>query len=115
MFLLYFKQKIPPKCKDPGTFTITYTIGNTRFERCILDLGASINVMPYLIYNSLNLGLLEENRIIIQLIDRYNANVKGVVEDVLLEVNKLVFPANFYIFEMEDESSPKHTSILLGR
>ena len=45
------QRKLPPKCKDPGTFTIPCTIGNTRFERCMLDLGASINVMPYSIYN----------------------------------------------------------------
>ena len=109
------QRKLPPKCKDPGTFTIPCTIGNTRFERCMLDLGASINVMPYSIYNSLNLGPMEETGIIIQLADRSNAYPKGVMEDVLVQVNELVFPADFYILEMEDELSPNPTPILLGR
>ena len=51
-------------------FTIPCKIGNTRFERAMLDLGASINVMPYSIYASLNLGPLEETSVIIQLADR---------------------------------------------
>ena len=53
------QRKLPSKCKDPCTFTIPYTIGNTRFERYMLDLGASINVMPHSIYNSLNLSPIE--------------------------------------------------------
>ena len=81
----------------------------------MLDLGASINVMPYSIYNSLNLGPMEETSIIIQLADRSNAYSKGVVEDVLVQVNELVFPADFYILEMEDDLSPNPTPILLGR
>ncbi|KAH9802719.1 hypothetical protein KPL71_001504 [Citrus sinensis] len=109
------QRKLPPKCKDPGTFTIPCTIGNTRFERCMLDLGASINVMPYSIYNSLNLGPMEETGIIIQLADRSNAYPKGVMEDVLVQVNELIFPTDFYILEMEDELSPNPTPILLGR
>ncbi|XP_024033618.1 uncharacterized protein LOC112095739 [Citrus clementina] len=58
---------------------------------------------------------IEETCIIIQLADRSNAYPKGVVEDVLVQVNELVFPADFYILEMEDESSPNPTLILLGR
>lgn len=42
------QRKIPPKCNVPGIFTIPCKIGNTRYERCMLDLGASIDVMPYL-------------------------------------------------------------------
>ena len=49
------QRKLPPKCKDPGSFTIPCTIGTSRFEQALLDLGASINVMPYSVY--LNLGL----------------------------------------------------------
>ena len=109
------QRKLPPKCKDLDTFTIPYTIGNTIFERCMLDLRALISVMPYSIYNSLNLGPMEETGIIIQLADRSNAYPKGVVEDVLVQVNELVFLADFYIFEMEDESLPNPTTILLGQ
>ena len=45
------QRKLPQKCKDSGTFTIPCIIGRTRFEKAMLDLGASINVMPYFIYS----------------------------------------------------------------
>nr|KYP32639.1 hypothetical protein KK1_046618 [Cajanus cajan] len=37
---------IPKNCKDPGNFYIPCIIGNNKFENAMLDLGASINVMP---------------------------------------------------------------------
>ncbi|CAN6697902.1 unnamed protein product [Malus baccata var. baccata] len=55
------QRKLPPKCKDPGSFTIPCVIGNTRFDHAMLDLGASINVMPYSVYASMNLGKLKND------------------------------------------------------
>ena len=81
----------------------------------MLNLRASINVIPYSIYASLNLGLLEETRIIIQLADWSNVYPRGVMEDVLVQVNKLVFPTDFYVLDMEDEASYNSTPILLSR
>ncbi|CAN6718935.1 unnamed protein product [Malus baccata var. baccata] len=109
------QRKLPPKCKDPGSFTIPCVIGNTRFEQCMLDLGGSINVMPYSIYASMNLGELKQDGVIIQLADRSNAYPKGVLEDVLVQVNHLIFPADFYVLEMEDSSHAPSLPILLGR
>ena len=68
--LVILQRKLPPKYKDLGSFTIPCTIGNIRFERVMLDLGASINVMPFSIYASLNLGPLKETRVIIKLVDK---------------------------------------------
>ncbi|KAM2739061.1 hypothetical protein EV2_033217 [Malus domestica] len=78
------QRKLPPKCKDPSSFTIPYVIGNTRFEHAMLDLGVSINAMPYSVYTSMNLGELKNDGVIIQLADRSNAYPKGVLEDVLV-------------------------------
>ncbi|CAN6560803.1 unnamed protein product [Malus baccata var. baccata] len=74
------QRKLPPKCKDPGSFTIPCVIGNTKFEFAMLDLDASINVMPYSIYASMNLGVLKNDGVIIQL-----AYPNGVLEDVLVQ------------------------------
>ena len=109
------QRKLPSKCKDPGTFTIPCTIGNTQFERSMLDLGASTNVMPYSKYASLNLSPLEETSVIIQLADLSNVYPGGVVEDVFTQVNEIVFLADFYVLEIEGEASPNQTPILLGR
>ncbi|CAN6687754.1 unnamed protein product [Malus baccata var. baccata] len=109
------QRQLPPKCKDPGSFTIPCVIGNTRFESAMLDLGASINVMPYSIYASMNLGALKKDGVIIQLADRSNAYPKGVLEDVLVQVNHLVFPADFYVLEMDESDHAPSLPILLGR
>ncbi|XP_071939032.1 uncharacterized protein [Coffea arabica] len=77
------QRKLPPKCGDPSMFTIPCRIGNTVIRRAMLDLGASINVMPKSIYASLKLDPLKETGIIIQLADRTNAYPDGLVEDVL--------------------------------
>ncbi|CAL5409726.1 unnamed protein product [Camellia sinensis] len=79
----------------------------------MIDLGASINVMPYSIYASLKLGPLNKIGVVIQLADRSNAYPKGVVEDVLMQINDLVFPADFYVLDMEN--GDQTTPILLGR
>ena len=50
----------------------------------MLDLGASIKVMPYSIYNSLNSSPIEETSIIIQMVNRLNVYLKRVVEVVLV-------------------------------
>ncbi|KAM1381425.1 hypothetical protein ACFX2I_023026 [Malus domestica] len=109
------QHKLPPKCKDPGSFTIPCVIGNTRFKSAMLDLGASINVMPYSIYASMNLGELKNDGVIIQLADRSNAYPKGVLEDVLVLVDHLIFPADFYVLEMDESDHAPSLPILLGR
>ncbi|CAN6718927.1 unnamed protein product [Malus baccata var. baccata] len=109
------QRKLPPKCKDPGSFTIPCVIGNTRFDHAMLDLGASINVMPYSVYASMNLGNPKNDGVIIQLADLSNAYPKGVLEDVLVQVDHLIFPADFYVLDMEDSTHSPPSPLLLGR
>ncbi|XP_026435994.1 uncharacterized protein LOC113333804 [Papaver somniferum] len=108
-------KKLPPKLKDPGSFTIPCIIGKTRFTRALLNLGASVNVMPSSIYDSLNLGPLKETRVVLELANRSNVYPKGIIENVLVQVNELVFPSDFYVLDMNDENSSKSTPFLLGR
>ncbi|CAN6557451.1 unnamed protein product [Malus baccata var. baccata] len=109
------QRKLPPKCKDPGSFTIPCVIGNTRFKHAMLDLGASINVMPYSVYASMNLGALKHDGVIIQLADRSNAYPKGVLEDVLVQVDHLIFPVDLYVLDLEDSAHSPPSPLLLGR
>ncbi|KAL7596426.1 hypothetical protein Lser_V15G28925 [Lactuca serriola] len=109
------QKKLPPKCKDPGMFAIPCTIGDLHNESVMLDLGASINVMPYSVFQSLNVGPLEETGVIIQLADKSSVFPRGVLEDILVQVNQLVFPADFYVIDLEEKTSSKSSMILLGR
>ncbi|XP_074309257.1 uncharacterized protein LOC141643832 [Silene latifolia] len=108
-----FKKSFPKKYGDPGMFTIPCSIGEKIFTHAMLDLGASINVMPYTLYKTLGLPPLNKTDVVIQLADRSNIYPKGMVEDVLVEVDHLTFPADFYVLDMEVDS--KATPVLLGR
>ena len=83
-------------------FSVPFKIGNICFDKAILDLGASINVMPRSIYDKLNLGELKKTGMVIQLADRSNTYPDGVLEDVLVQVNELVFPADFYVMNLSE-------------
>ncbi|KAM1509347.1 hypothetical protein EV1_018329 [Malus domestica] len=63
----------------------------------------------------MNLGELKNDGVIIQLADRSNAYPKGVLEDVLVQVGNLIFPADFYVLDMEDSPHSTPLPILLGR
>ncbi|XP_074265769.1 uncharacterized protein LOC141588214 [Silene latifolia] len=108
-----FQKKLPPKCGDPGMFAIPCTIGGLRFEKALLDLGASINVIPYAIYEKLKLRPLKGTSVVIQLADRSSVYPKGVVENVIVGVGKLVFPTDFYVLDMKNEAGA--ILVLLGR
>lgn len=65
-------QKLPPKCEDPGMFNIPYEINHSHIEHAVLDLGASIIVMPLSNYKELNLGPLKKTKVVIQLANMSN-------------------------------------------
>ncbi|XP_074302229.1 uncharacterized protein LOC141633704 isoform X2 [Silene latifolia] len=109
------QRKVPTKFNDPGMFSIPCTIGSSKFERCMLDLGASINVMPKSVYESLHGGKLVGTDVMIQLADRSYAYPLGVLEDVLVQVGDLIFPADFYILDMGDSRDSTNVPLLLGR
>ncbi|RDX64370.1 hypothetical protein CR513_57080, partial [Mucuna pruriens] len=106
---------LPKKCRDPGIFSVPCTIGECTFADAMLDLGASINVMPASIYRSLNFGDLEPTGMTIQLANRSIVQPLGVLEDVLVQVNELIFPTDFYVLDMKDETSGNESTLILGR
>ena len=106
------QRKLPQKLKDPISFTIPCTIGNAIFERALCDLGASINLMPLSIFKRLGLGEARPTTVTLQLADRSLKHPRGVIEDVLVKVDKFIFPANFIVLDMEED---KEIPIILGR
>ncbi|PIN12571.1 DNA-directed DNA polymerase [Handroanthus impetiginosus] len=106
------QNKLPPKLKDPGSFTIPCTIGTHFSGKALCDLGASINLMSYSIYRTLGLGEAKPTSITLQLPDRSLTYPKGVIEDILVKVDKFIFPADFVVLDMEVDSE---VPIILGR
>ncbi|KAM6570934.1 hypothetical protein CsatA_015014 [Cannabis sativa] len=106
------KSKIPPKLKDPGSFTIPYSIGGRDVGRALCDLGASINLMPMSIFKKLGIGEARPTIVTLQLADRSMAHPEGKIEDVLVQVDKFIFPADFIILDYEAD---RDVPIILGR
>ncbi|KAK4567385.1 hypothetical protein RGQ29_003257, partial [Quercus rubra] len=106
------QKKLTPKLKDPGSFTIPCTIGKSYFDRALCDLGASINLMPLFVFRKLGLGEVKPTTISLQLADRSIKYPRGVIEDILVKVDKFIFPDDFIVLDMdEDEEIP----LILGR
>src|SRR5204863_1482676 len=87
-----YQQRMPEKFDDPCMFTIPIQIGRFRFRKALLDIGASINVVPYQVYVDLDMGPMSKTDIEFQLADGSFVYPRGVVEDVLVQVQGLVFP-----------------------
>ena len=93
--------KLPFKYKDPGCPTITCMIRASQIERALLDLGASVNLLPYSVYLQLGLGELKPTSMTLQLADRSVKIPRGIVEDVLIKVEKFYFPVDFIMLDTE--------------
>ncbi|XP_070031687.1 uncharacterized protein [Nicotiana tomentosiformis] len=100
------------KVSDPGSFTIPCTIGSYAFAKALCDLGASINLMPLAIYTKLGTGRARPTSMLLQLADRTVKRPTRILDDVLVQVGKFVFSADFVILDCQvDEEIP----IILGR
>ena len=110
------QSKNPVKYKDPGSPTISVNIGGTCIDKALLDLGASMNILPYSVYKQLGLGELKPTNITLSLADRSVKIPKGIVEDVLVKVDKFYYPVDFVVLDTEPiANGPNHVPIILGR
>ena len=110
------QSKTPVKYKDPGSPTISVNIGGTCIDKALLDLGASVNLLPYSVYKQLGLGELKPTNITLSLADRSVKIPKGIVEDVLVKVDKFYYPMDFVVLDTKQiASGPNHVPIILGR
>ena len=110
------QSKNPVKYKDPGSPTISVNIGGTCIDKSLLDLGASVNLLPYSVYKKLGLGELKPTNITLSLADRLMKIPKGIVEDVLVKVDKFYYPVEFVVLDTEPlPNGPNHVPIILGR
>ncbi|KAI3701848.1 hypothetical protein L6452_27240 [Arctium lappa] len=103
--------KIPPKLKDPGSFTIPCSIGGQEVGHALCDLGASINLMPLSVFKKLGIGEVRPTTVTLQLADKSLAYPKGKIEDILVKVDKFIFPDDFLVLDYEAD---KDVPIILG-
>ncbi|GJS65949.1 putative reverse transcriptase domain-containing protein [Tanacetum coccineum] len=103
---------MPRKEKDPGSFTLPCFINDFCFDNALVDLGASVSVMPLSTYLNIGLGELAHTRLTVELANRTVKYPKGITENVLVGIGKFTFLVDFIILDMpEDIKVP----LILGR
>ncbi|XP_042067277.1 uncharacterized protein LOC121810581 [Salvia splendens] len=109
------RSDLPSKKTDPGMFTLPISIGDIQVEHAMCDLGASINVLPYIIYEKLGAAKLIDTDIMIQLADRSCIHPEGILEDIIVKVNNFLYPADFFVIKMTEPAARESSGVLLGR
>ncbi|XP_020237836.1 uncharacterized protein LOC109817051 [Cajanus cajan] len=106
------QKSFPQKSRDPGSFTFPVTIGNLSVGKELLDLGASINLMPLSMLQRISDVEVKPTRMTLQLAERSIKYPHGIVEDLLVKVDKFFFPVDFVVMDMEEDSE---VPLILGR
>ncbi|KAL4292017.1 hypothetical protein GQ457_14G014490 [Hibiscus cannabinus] len=110
--LALMHNKVPAKKTDPGSFTINCLIGHNYPTKALCDPGASINLTPKSVFQKLGIKEAKPTTVMLQLADHSYVQPEGKIEDILVQVDKFIFPADFLILDCEaDEYAP----IILGR
>ncbi|XP_047268078.1 uncharacterized protein LOC124898475 [Capsicum annuum] len=95
------KWSLVHKKSDSGAFTILCTIRPLDFAKALCDLGASINLMPLVVYKKLGLGDPTPMNMRLVIADRSVKRSVGILYDVLVKVASFRFPAAFVILNCE--------------
>ena len=100
------------KKEDLGALTIPCTIKSLHFAKALCDLGASINLMPLSIYKKLGLGDSKPTAMRLLMVDQSMKRLIGILHNVLVKVESLIFPDDFVILDCEVDFE---VPIILGR
>ncbi|XP_019261122.1 PREDICTED: uncharacterized protein LOC109239071 [Nicotiana attenuata] len=108
------QNKIPQKCENPGNLTIPCSLGSEKFDKALCDSRASISLMPLSVFRKLEgeLGVIKSVPVSLQLANQTTILPEGIIEDILVRVDKFVFPVDFIVVDMEVN---KEVPLILGR
>ncbi|GJY70756.1 reverse transcriptase domain-containing protein [Tanacetum coccineum] len=110
--LAMIQNKVPPKLGDPGSFLIPCNFNKTFSCNALANLGVSINLMPYSLYAKVSLETLKPTKMSVRLADRSFQYPVRIVENMLVELGKFTFPADFVILKIEEDSK---VPLILGQ
>ncbi|XP_061355408.1 uncharacterized protein LOC133299931 [Gastrolobium bilobum] len=88
------QKKLPTKVKDPGSFSIPCTIGKVEVD------------------NKLGITEVKPTRTIVQLADRSSKQACGIIENILVKVDKFIIPVDFFILDIKEDAT---ISMIFGR
>ncbi|KAK8690730.1 hypothetical protein V6N13_074257 [Hibiscus sabdariffa] len=111
-YLALLHNKVPAQKTDAVSFTIECFIDHNYPTKALCDPGASINLMPKSVFQKLGIGEAKPTTVMLQLADHSYVQPEGKIEDILVQVDKFIFPVNFLILDSETNAV---APIILGR
>ncbi|XP_058726287.1 uncharacterized protein LOC131597617 [Vicia villosa] len=105
-------EKMPKKEADPGRVILPITIEGNYISNGLVDLGSSINLIPLSVVKRLGNIEMKHTGITLQLADKSIISPYGVVQDMLVKVDKFLFPVDFVVVDMEED---RDVPLILGR
>ncbi|GAU47732.1 hypothetical protein TSUD_386910 [Trifolium subterraneum] len=106
------QRTLPTKEKDPGRVTLPVTIGNVNVGKALIDLGSSINLIPLSVIERIGGLDITRTRMTLQLANKSIKRPSGIAEDVLVKVDKFMFPIDFMVMDIEEDDD---VPLILGR
>ncbi|KAI3739305.1 hypothetical protein L2E82_29708 [Cichorium intybus] len=106
---------LPPKMKDPGVPLISIDLGYVHIKKAVLDLGASVNILPGQLFDKYEFGTLRPSDVILQLADKSIKIPRGMLSDVIIKVRDFYYPADFLLLDTRQAANGEQTTIILGR
>ncbi|GKE15622.1 reverse transcriptase domain-containing protein [Tanacetum coccineum] len=98
------QNKVPPKFGDPESFLIPCNFNKAFSCDALANLGASINLLSCSLCAKLSLENIKPTKMSVRLADRSFQYSVGIAKNMLVEVGKFTFPADFVILKMEEDS-----------
>jgi hypothetical protein len=92
---------LPDKMGDARVPTISCLIGIQKFDQALCDLGASVSVMPKVIYDQLNPDSLVPTSMHLQLVDQSIRHPVGIAEDISMRIRNSFIPVDFVVLKMD--------------
>ncbi|XP_057745035.1 uncharacterized protein LOC130962896 [Arachis stenosperma] len=106
------QKGLPPKLEDPGSFLLPCTIGELTITKAMCDLGASINLIPSSLVRKLRIEEVKPVQMSLELVDKSIVYPRGVIENLLVKVDKFIYPADFVVLDSDEDDGD---SIILER
>ena len=108
-------NQVPLNCDDSGCPTMSIVIENHNIHGALLDLGASVNLLRFTMYEKLGLRELKPTKMVLQLVDHSMSLPRGMVEDVFIKTREFIFSVDFVVLETEVVLSPENKiPVILG-
>jgi len=104
------ENDVSEKIGDPGSFTLPCSLGSLTFNKCLCDLGASVNIIPLSVAKRLGFNKYKYYNISLILADRSVRLPQGLLEDLPIKIGNVEVPTDYVVLNMDEK--PKDPLIL---